>query len=38
MSIDTPATSVDTAVRPFHIHFADEALADLRRRIAAWRP
>ena len=25
----------DTAIRPFHVHFSDEALADLRRRVAA---
>jgi hypothetical protein len=28
----------DTAIRPFHIDIAEEAVADLRRRIAAWRP
>ena len=38
MSVDTPAMNANTAVRPFHVHIADEALADLRRRIAAWRP
>ena len=27
----------DTAVRPFHINVPDEALVDLRRRIAATR-
>ena len=37
MSIDT-AMNVDPAVRPFHVGFAEEAVADLRRRIAAWRP
>jgi pimeloyl-ACP methyl ester carboxylesterase len=26
-----------TAIRPFHVHFPDEALADLKRRIAATR-
>ena len=25
------------AIRPFRVHFADEALADLERRIAATR-
>jgi len=25
------------AIRPFHVHFSDEALADLKRRIAATR-
>jgi hypothetical protein len=27
----------DAAIRPFHVHFPDEALADLRRRVAATR-
>ncbi|HEY2798716.1 MAG TPA: alpha/beta fold hydrolase [Thermoanaerobaculia bacterium] len=27
----------DTSIRPFHVHFPDEALADLKRRIAATR-
>ena len=27
----------DTAIRPFHVHFSDEALADMKRRIAATR-
>jgi pimeloyl-ACP methyl ester carboxylesterase len=30
-------TSGDPAIRPFHIHVSDEAIADLRRRIAATR-
>ena len=30
--------NADTAVRPFHVDFAEEAVVDLRRRIAAWRP
>jgi pimeloyl-ACP methyl ester carboxylesterase len=38
MSTGTDDTDADTAVRPFHIDIADEAVADLRRRIAAWRP
>ena len=29
--------NADTAVRPFHVDFAEEAVVDLRRRIAAWR-
>jgi pimeloyl-ACP methyl ester carboxylesterase len=33
-SMDTAANS---AIRPFHVNFPDEALADLRRRIAATR-
>jgi hypothetical protein len=31
------ATTSDTAIRPFSVIFPDEALADLRRRIAATR-
>jgi len=27
----------DTAVRPFSVHFSNEALADLRQRVAATR-
>jgi pimeloyl-ACP methyl ester carboxylesterase len=38
MSTGTDDTDTDTAVRPFHVDIADEAVADLRRRIAAWRP
>jgi len=38
MSTGTAAMSVDPAVRPFHVDIADEAVAGLRRRIAAWRP
>jgi pimeloyl-ACP methyl ester carboxylesterase len=38
MSVDTSATSADTTVRPFHVEVPDEAVADLRRRISAWRP
>ena len=37
MSTDTGTTSTDPAVRPFHVEMAEEAVADLRRRIAAWR-
>jgi pimeloyl-ACP methyl ester carboxylesterase len=37
MSTDTAAENVDPAVRPFHVDVADEAVADLRHRIAAWR-
>jgi pimeloyl-ACP methyl ester carboxylesterase len=32
------APDADPAVRPFRVDIADEAVADLRRRIAAWRP
>ena len=38
MSTGTAAMNADPAVRPFHVDIADEAIADLRRRIAAWRP
>jgi pimeloyl-ACP methyl ester carboxylesterase len=34
----TPAGNADPAVRPFHVDIAEEAVTDLRRRIAAWRP
>jgi hypothetical protein len=37
MSVDT-AMNADPAVRPFHVDIAEEAIVDLRRRIAAWRP
>ena len=29
------ATAQDSTIRPFHFHASDEALADLRRRVAA---
>jgi pimeloyl-ACP methyl ester carboxylesterase len=38
MSIDPAAMNADPAVRAFHVDIAEEAIADLRRRIAAWRP
>jgi Epoxide hydrolase N terminus len=38
MTIDTAAMSADPAVQPFHVDIAEEAIADLRRRIVAWRP
>jgi pimeloyl-ACP methyl ester carboxylesterase len=37
MSINTADTDTNTAVRPFHVHIAEEAIVDLQRRIAAWR-
>jgi len=37
-SAGTAAVSADPAVRPFHVDIAEEAIADLRQRIAAWRP
>ena len=37
-STSNAAGNADPAVRPFHINIADDAVADLRRRIAAWRP
>jgi pimeloyl-ACP methyl ester carboxylesterase len=30
-------TDVGAEIRPFHVHFSDEALADLKRRVAATR-
>jgi pimeloyl-ACP methyl ester carboxylesterase len=38
MNTGTAVINTDTAVRPFYVEIADEAIADLRRRIAAWRP
>jgi len=38
MSTGTAAMNADPAVRPFHVDIAEEAVAELRRRIAAWRP
>src|SRR5262249_15977586 len=38
MTTDTAAVDVDPAMRPFHVDISEEAIADLRRRIAAWRP
>ncbi|WP_168788389.1 epoxide hydrolase [Paraburkholderia aromaticivorans] len=34
---DASASTGDTAIRPFHAHFTDAQLADLRKRIAATR-
>ena len=31
-------TTTDLTIRPFEVHAPEEDLADLRRRIAAWRP
>jgi len=38
MSTGTAGMNADPAVRPFHVDIAEKAVADLRRRIAAWRP
>jgi pimeloyl-ACP methyl ester carboxylesterase len=38
MSTDTSAVNADTTVRPFHVDIAEEAVAELLRRVAAWRP
>ena len=38
MSTGTAAMTADPAVRPFRAGIAGEAVAGLRRRIAAWRP
>ena len=32
------SSNADPAVRPFRVDIAEEAVADLRRRSAAWRP
>jgi pimeloyl-ACP methyl ester carboxylesterase len=37
MSVTTQEQAGSTAIRPFHAHISDEALDDLRRRIAATR-
>ena len=37
MSTDTAARTADPTVRPFRVDIAEEAVADLRRRVAAWR-
>src|SRR4051794_28072682 len=31
------ASGADDLIRPFHVHFPDEALADLKRRVNATR-
>jgi pimeloyl-ACP methyl ester carboxylesterase len=38
MSTDTAAVNVDPAIRPFQADVAQDAVADLQQRIAAWRP
>jgi pimeloyl-ACP methyl ester carboxylesterase len=38
MSTDAAAMNADPAVRPFRVDVTEEAIVDLRRRIAAWRP
>ncbi len=38
MKFDIVVTNADIAVRPFQVQIADEAIADLRQRIAAWQP
>jgi hypothetical protein len=38
MTTEAAATNADPAVQPFGVDIAEEAIADLRRRIAAWRP
>jgi hypothetical protein len=35
--MSTAAMNSDPAVRPFHVDIGEEAIADLRQRIAAWR-
>ena len=38
MSVDPAPKDTNTAVRPFHVAIGEEDIADLQRRIAAWRP
>ena len=38
MGTGIAATNADGAIRPFHVDIEKEAVDDLRRRIAAWRP
>jgi pimeloyl-ACP methyl ester carboxylesterase len=38
MSTETAARNAGPAIRPFHADITEEAIADLRRRVAAWRP
>jgi pimeloyl-ACP methyl ester carboxylesterase len=38
MSTGTAVANADPAIRPFHVDIAEEAVDDLRRRIATWRP
>jgi pimeloyl-ACP methyl ester carboxylesterase len=38
MSAETAATNGDPAIRPFHVDVSEEAITDLQRRIAGWRP
>jgi pimeloyl-ACP methyl ester carboxylesterase len=38
MSTETAAGHASPAVRPFRADITEEAIADLRRRVAAWRP
>src|SRR6516162_1763416 len=38
MSTGTAAMGADAAVQPFRVDIAEEAIADLQRRIATWRP
>jgi pimeloyl-ACP methyl ester carboxylesterase len=38
MSNGTSVMRVDPAVRPFQVDVAEDAIADVRRRVASWRP
>jgi pimeloyl-ACP methyl ester carboxylesterase len=38
MSTDASAVNAHPTVRPFHVDIAEEAVAELRRRVSAWRP
>jgi pimeloyl-ACP methyl ester carboxylesterase len=37
MSTDISAANTNATIRPFHVDIAEAAVADLRRRVAAWR-
>ena len=37
MSTDISAAITDATIRPFHVAISEAAVADLRRRVAAWR-
>src|SRR5215471_5328800 len=38
MGTGAAAMNTDPAIRPFQVDIAEEVIADLRRRIGAWRP
>src|SRR5262249_33671850 len=38
MTVETAPKNVDTTIKPFEVHVPDADIADLERRIEAWRP